>query len=94
MFQIVQDPVPKLTQLTIWSSGFLNFIDQCLDKNPETRMSIKQVSMVRPLVIVCQLDTHMTERALSLSLSLSLARLWEAWNDVARIWSFSKMECT
>lgn len=57
MFQIVSDPIPKLTNLTSFSPPFLNFIDVCLNKDPTQRATIKQLLAVRALAL-CALVDH------------------------------------
>ncbi|XP_055376536.1 neither inactivation nor afterpotential protein C [Condylostylus longicornis] len=43
MFQIVRNPPPTLIKQSAWSQNFLDFIAECLEKNPENRAHMLEI---------------------------------------------------
>jgi len=50
IFQIPQQPPPKLTDGSKWSEDFADFLDKCLRKNPDERTSAKEL-LYHPFIL-------------------------------------------
>lgn len=56
LFVIAHEPAPTLQEPESWSNEFKDFLNQCLEKDPEKRLNAEQLSKHPFLEKACSLD--------------------------------------